>query len=257
MRRRRKGAQETDMNIRNAVIGSGFVIMAALAAAILVGPRQGISSAPDTLPRIVTVSGQGEVKVKPDMATISTGVSSDAPTARAALARNNAAMTAVLKALREAGVSEEEIQTSNFSVSPIYGAVQPGQTGTPRVVAYQVSNQVSARVIDLARLGAILDALVQAGSNQIGSISFDVKDPVAATNEARRKAVADARARAELYAGAADVSVGSVIQISEVSTSPIMPVSYRMAEMSSSAAVPIAAGQSTLSASVTVTFELR
>ncbi len=245
------------MDMRNAVIGSGLVIVAALAAAMLVGPRQGISSAPETLPRIVTVAGQGEVKLKPDMATISTGVTSDATTARAALAKNNTAMSSVLKALREAGVGEDEIQTSNFSVSPIYGAIQPGQVGAPRVVAYQVSNQVTAKVLDLARLGAILDALVQAGSNQIGSISLDVKDPVTATNEARRKAVADARARAELYAGAADVSVGSVIQISEVSNSPIMPVSYRMAEMSSSAAVPIAAGQSTLSASVTVTFALR
>jgi hypothetical protein len=245
------------MNMRNAAIGSGMVIVAALAAAILVGPRQGISSAPDALPRIVTVSGQGEVKVKPDMATITTGVTSDAPTARAALAKNNAAMSAVLKALQEAGISEDEIQTSNFTVSPIYGAIQPGQSGTPRVVAYQVSNQVSARVLDLSRLGVILDALVQAGSNQIGGISFDVKDPAAATNEARKKAVADARARAELYARAADASVGSVIQISEVSNSPVMPVSYRMAEMSSAAAVPIAAGQSTLSASVTVTFELR
>jgi uncharacterized protein YggE len=245
------------MNMRNAAIGSGMVIMAALAAAMLVGPRQGISSAPQTLPRIVTVAGQGEVKVKPDMATITTGVSSDAPTARAALAKNNAAMTAVIKALRAAGISEDEIQTSNFSVSPIYGSPQPGQPATPKVMAYQVSNQVSARVLDLPRLGTTLDALVQAGSNQIGGISFDVKDPAAAISEARRKAVADARARAELYAQAANASVGSVIQISEVSTSPVMPVSFRMAEMSSAAAVPISAGQSNLAASITVTFELR
>lgn len=98
---------------------------------------------------------------------------------------------------------------------------------------------------------------MQAGSNQINSVSFDVKDPAAATNEARKKAIADARAKAELYAGAADAAVGPVMQISEVSVSPIMPVSYRMAEMSAAASVPIAAGQSTLSATVTVTFELR
>jgi uncharacterized protein YggE len=245
------------MNMRNAAIGSGMVIMAALAAAMLVGPRQGISSAPQTLPRIVTVAGQGEVKVKPDMATVTTGVSSDAPTARAALEKNNATMTAVIKALRTAGIGEDEIQTSNFSVSPVYGSLQPGQSGTPKVVAYQVNNQVSARVLDLPRLGTTLDALVQAGSNQIGGISFDIKDPAAAIGEARRKAVADARSRAELYAQAANASVGSVIQISETSTSPVMPVSFRMAEMSSAAAVPISSGQSTLAASITVTFELR
>ena len=245
------------MNIREVAVGSGMVIAAAVAAAVLIGPRQGISAPPENLPRIVTVAGLGEVKVKPDMASISTGVTTDGPTARAALARNSTAMEAVLKALKDAGVAEDDIQTSNFSVQPVYGAMQPGQTSVPRIVSYQVSNQVSARIKELKKLGATLDALVQAGSNQVSGISFDLNDPAAATNEARKKAIADARAKAELYAGAADASVGAVMQISEVSVTPMMPVSYRMAEMSAAASVPIAAGQSTLSASVTVTFELR
>ncbi|MFO0476561.1 MAG: SIMPL domain-containing protein [Alphaproteobacteria bacterium] len=245
------------MNIREVAIGSGMVIAAALAAAVLMGPRQGISSSPEQLPRLVTVSGLGEVKVRPDMASVSTGVTTDGPTARAALARNNTAMEAVLKALKDAGVDSDDVQTSNFSVQPIYGAMQPGQVSAPKIVSYQVSNQVTAKVRNIGKLGATLDALVQAGSNQINSVSFDVKDPAAATNEARKKAIADARAKADLYAGAADASVGAVMQISEVSVSPIMPVSYRMAEMSAAPAVPIAAGQSTLSATVTVTFELR
>jgi len=245
------------MNIREVAIGSGMVIAAALAAAVLMGPRQGISSSPEQLPRLVTVSGLGEVKVRPDMASVSTGVTTDGPTARAALARNNTAMEAVLKALKDAGVDSDDNQTSNFSVQPIYGAMQPGQVSPPKIVSYQVSNQVTAKVRNIGKLGTTLDALVQAGSNQINSVSFDVKDPAAATNEARKKAIADARAKADLYAGAADASVGTVMQISEVSVSPIMPVSYRMAEMSAAPAVPIAAGQSTLSATVTVTFELR
>lgn len=245
------------MNIREVAIGSGMVIAAALAAAVLIGPRQGISSPPEQLPRIVTVSGLGEVKVRPDMANVSTGVTTDGPTARAALARNNTAMESVLKALKDAGVDSDDIQTSNFSVQPIYGAPQPGQVGAPKIVSYQVSNQVTAKVRNIGKLGATLDALVQAGSNQINSVSFDVNDPAAATNDARKKAIADARAKAELYAGAADASVGAVMQISEVSVSPIMPVSYRMAEMSAASSVPISAGQSTLSATVTVTFELR
>ncbi|MFN9163267.1 MAG: SIMPL domain-containing protein [Alphaproteobacteria bacterium] len=245
------------MNIREVAIGSSMVIAAALAAAVLMGPRQGISSSPEQLPRLVTVSGLGEVKVRPDMASVSTGVTTDGPTARAALARNNTAMEAVLKALKDAGVDSDDVQTSNFSVQPIYVSMQPGQVSAPKIVSYQVSNQVTAKVRNIGKLGATLDALVQAGSNQINSVSFDVKDPAAATNEARKKAIADARAKADLYAGAADASVGTVMQISEVSVSPIMPVSYRMAEMSAAPAVPIAAGQSTLSATVTVTFELR
>jgi len=107
------------MNIREVAIGSGMVIAAALAAAVLMGPRQGISSSPEQLPRLVTVSGLGEVKVRPDMASVSTGVTTDGPTARAALARNNTAMEAVLKALKDTGVDSDDVQTSNFSVQPI------------------------------------------------------------------------------------------------------------------------------------------
>lgn len=225
---------------------------------MLIGPRQGISGSSDTLPRVITVSGTGEVKVKPDMASITTGVTSDASTAKAALAKNNAAMTAVLNALKAAGVSEDDIQTSNFSVSPMYAPVQPGQTTSPQISSYQVSNQVTARVKDLAKLGGTLDALVQAGSNQISGIAFDLNDPKATINEARKKAIADARAKAELYAEAAGTSVGGVVQISEVSTQSPMPIRYRMAEVQAmDGSVPISAGQNTVSTSITVTYELK
>ena len=246
------------MNLRTVAIGSGFVVAAAMAAAMLIGPRQGISGSHDSLPRIITVSGTGEVKVKPDMATITTGVTSDAPTAKAALAKNNVAMTAVLNALKAAGISDDDIQTSNFSVSPMYAPVQPGQATSPQISSYQVSNQVTARVKDLGKLGGTLDALVQAGSNQIGGITFDLNDPKATINEARKNAVADAHAKAELYAAAAGTSVGGVVQISDVSMQSPMPVRYRMAEVQAmDGSVPIAAGQNTVSTSITVTYELR
>lgn len=246
-----------NMNIRNAAIGSGMVVVAAAAAAILVGPGQGVSATAEELPRIVSVSGTGEMKVKPDMATVSTGVTSEAATAKAALAKNNIAMNAVMKTLKDAGIDEDDIQTSGFNVSPLYAQPQPGQTSGPQISSYQVSNQVTVRIRNLSKLGTTLDALVQAGSNQISGITFDLNDPAAATNEARRKAIADARAKAELYASAAGASVGNAIQISEVSVTPVMPVRYRMAEMASDSSVPIAAGQNTLTATITVTFEMK
>lgn len=246
------------MNLRTVAIGSGLAVMSAIAAAILIGPRQGVTSGGDSLPRIITVSGMGEVKVKPDMATVSTGVTSEAGNARAALAKNNTAMTAVINALKAAGVAEEDIQTSNFSVSPLYAPMQPGQISSPQISSYQVSNQVTARIRSLGKLGATLDALVQAGSNQINGISFDLNEPKIHIDNARKKAIADAKAKAELYADAAGVSVGGVVQISEVSVSgPVMPVEMRTMAMATDAAVPIATGQNTISTNVTVTFELR
>ena len=245
------------MNLRTIAIGAALVIVAALAAAMLIGPRQGISSSDGALPRIVSVSGLGEVKARPDLAAITSGVTSEAPTAQAALARNNAAMTAVISTLKNAGVSEDDIQTSNFSVSPQYPPYQPGQTTSPRISGYQVSNQVTARVKNLAKLGAILDALVQAGSNQISGISFDIDQPKPFLDDARKKAVADARAKAELYAIAAGASLGRVIQISESAAVVPQPVRMRMAEASADASVPIAAGQNTVSASINITYEIQ
>lgn len=233
------------------------MLASAFALAGLIVPGQSASAA-DALPRVVTVSGQGEVKARPDIATISTGVTSDASTAKAAFAKNNEAMASVLAALKKAGVDDDDIQTSGFSVSPIYSQVQPGQSGTPRITSYQVSNQVTARVVDLGKLGSTLDALVLAGSNQINGITFDLKDQKSALDGARKKAIADARSRAELYAAAAGTSVGGVVQISEVSMpQPFMMARAAPAAMAYDGSVPVASGQNTYSASITVTFELK
>ena len=245
------------MNLRTIAIGAGLVIVAAIAAAALIGPRNSLSASDGSLPRIVTVSGTGEVKVRPDMATISSGVTSEGPTAQAALAKNNAAMKAVIEALKNSGVSEDDIQTSNFSVSPQYAPYQPGQTTAPRISFYQVSNQVTARVKKLEKLGSVLDSLVQAGSNQISGISFDINEQKPVLDEARKKAVSEAKAKAELYAEAAGASLGRVIQISESVSAMPMNVRFRAEMATADASVPIAAGQNTIAANITITYELQ
>ncbi|MBP6012982.1 MAG: SIMPL domain-containing protein [Alphaproteobacteria bacterium] len=247
------------MNTRAIAIGSGFVIVAALAAAALIGPRSSMSASDNALPRIISVSGLGEVKTPPDMATISSGVVSEAASAKDALAKNNAAMAAVIAALKNAGVVEDDIQTSDFSVSPKYPPYQPNQTTPQRIVGYTVSNTVTAQIKNLKNLGPILDTLVQSGSNQINGISFGINEPKKTLDEARKKAAADARAKAELYAQAAGVSLGRVIQITE-SSAVVPPVPmYRMAvaNQAADASVPIAAGQQTVSANVSITFEIQ
>ncbi len=246
------------MNIRAIAGASALVIVVAIAAAALIGPRQGMSATDGNLPRVISVSGTGEVNTRPDMARVSTGVVTEAATAKEALAKNNTAMAAVIAALKDAGVAEDDIQTSNFSVSPKYPPYQPNQTTARRIVGYTVSNQVTAAVKNLKKLGAILDTLVQAGSNQIHGVSFDVDEPKPLLDEARKKAVADARAKAELYAAAAGVSLGRVVQISE--SSSVMPPQpmYRMAAAPAAAeSVPIAAGQQTLTSNVSITYEIQ
>lgn len=244
------------MNTRAVAIGSGFVIVAALAAAALIGPRSGYSATDNAYPRLISVSGTGEIKTKPDMAIVNSGVTSEGRTAQEALAKNNSAMTAVIAELKAAGVAEDDIQTSNFSVSPQYLPYETGKA--PRISGYQVSNQVTARVKELAKLGAILDKLVNAGSNQINGISFDVNEPKPFLDDARKKAVADARAKAELYASAAGVTLGRVVQISESSNViPPQPMFRGAEKMMAPSAVPIATGQQTLSTDVSITYEIQ
>jgi len=167
-------------------------------------------------------------------------------------------MSAIIDALKKAGIAEQDIQTSNFSVSPQYPPYQQNQTQPPRISGYQVSNQVTVRVKNLGKLGNILDTLVQVGANQINGISFDIDQPNPLQNDARKLAVADARAKAELYAAAAHVTLGRVLQISEATivVGP-QPRAYAMDKVATQSSVPIAAGQQTLSANVSLIYEIQ
>lgn len=207
-----------------------------------------------TAPRTITMSGHGEVRSAPDQAQISTGVTTSAPTAAAALAANTARMKEVFAALTKAGIAERNIQTVNFSVSPQYSNTAQGQP--MRLTGYQVNNQLQVRLEDVGRVGATLDALVGAGSNQMDGISFSIKDPAPLLEKARTDAVADARARAETYARAAGVGLGPLLSIAE-GGGEVRP--YRMAPMilKAAAPVPVAAGEESVSADVSLVWEIR
>jgi uncharacterized protein YggE len=208
-------------------------------------------------PRILTVSGEGEVRAAPNAAQISAGVVTIARSAAAALAANSKAMNNVFGALRQAGVPERSIQTSGFSVTPQYATDKNGAS-TQRISGYEVSNTVNVTVDDLAKTGPTLDALVASGANSIGEISFTIKDPKFLIVQARAAAVADAIARAQTLAKAAGVTLGPITSISESGGyQPPRPM-YRMAAMAADAALPpIAGGEESVTASVSITWEIR
>jgi uncharacterized protein YggE len=214
------------------------------------------ATAQDAAPRHLVVTGTGEVSARPDVAAISAGVVAQADTASAALADNTRAMNAVLGQLRAAGLPAQDIRTAQFTVMPLYEIRQPDpqRTEPPRIVGYQVSNQVTARVRDIDRLGAVLDALVGAGANSIDGPYFDVADPSRVLGEARDAAVADALAKARRYASAAGVELGEILAIEEGGAFP--PPRPMMRAEAMAADVPIAPGQTELSASVTMTFAI-
>lgn len=238
---------------------SRITLMLALAAAPFCLTLAAVPALAD-VQRTITVSGTGKATAPPDMATIRSGVTTTAKTAKEALAANNVAMEAVIKVLTSRNINAKDIQTSGFGVYPEYNRPAPGQRGgsrTNEIIGYRVTNTVSVKVRNLPRLGEILDALVQAGSNQINGITFSIANPKAITDDARRNAIDDARGRAELYAMATGVKVGKVLSISEQSIRPPQPMfgaRMAMAEMASS--VPVATGEQEVSASINVMYEL-
>ena len=205
----------------------------------------------------VSVTGEGVVTAVPDMAMVSTGVTTEAATPEAALDANTAAMNGLMKVLDDLDIAAKNRQTSNFNISPQYRR-ERNDTGSPKIDGYRVSNQLTIRVRDLDELGALLDALVKAGSNQLGNIRFDFSERGKLVDKARQLAVADARKRAELYVDAADVDLGDVLSISESGIAvPRPPMMMRSAMMAESAAdVPIAVGESEIRATVHMVFEL-
>lgn len=204
--------------------------------------------------RVLVVGGSGTTVVAPDMAIINVGVSQQAPKAEIALKKTSEAMTRMQDRLAKMGVDARDIQTVRVSLNAIY---DHRNTGQPRkIVGFQASNAVTVRVHDLTRVGSVLGALVADGANEIGGIQFDMHDKQDALDQARQRAVADAKRKAELMAAASGVKITGVLSIREGGASVpqprLMAARMDMAEM----AVPIAEGQMRLSATVSMEYAI-
>lgn len=198
------------------------------------------------------VVATGEATRVPDIVRINAGVATQAPSATEAIRQNAARMASVRAALRRAGVAERDIQTSAINLYPDWRHIE---NRTPELIGYRAQNQVNVRFRDIADAGGILDALVAAGANEISGPSFEIERPEAALDEARMEALAAARARAELYARALGMRVRRVLSVSEAGMGAMPPRPVMMREMAQDA-TRIVPGEQSLTASLTVSFEL-
>ena len=209
---------------------------------------------------LLTLTAEGKTARTPDLAVFNAGVTSQGRTAGEALSANSAAMNRVVTTLRNAGIADKDIQTSQISLNPLYGqpVMRPdGQVSQePRIIGYQATNTVSIRSRDIKNFGKVLDALVASGANQVSGPSFQLADPSTANDEARVSAIKAARARAELYARAAGLRVLRIVSISESGGyAPPQPM-YSRAMKAESDSTPISAGEVEAAVSVTMQFEL-
>lgn len=232
------------IDLRKGLLALTFIVLSAPSGAFAEDKR---------MERTVTVAASGTVTAVPDMARISTGVMSEAATAREALTRNSESMAKLIAGLKANSIEPKDIQTSSFHVEPRYTNPKEGQVAV--IDGYRVVNQVEVTARNLDRLGEVLDALVTLGANQMNGLAFDVSKAETLRDDARKDAIANAKRRAELYAAAAGAKVGNVIAISEDTGGGPQPY-FKAARASMAESVPIERGTETLEARVSVTWAL-
>ena len=231
--------------LRLVLAGAAIAAVVAFAGVGLPSPAHG--DTPQAAERSISVSGQGSVQAVPDQAGFTFGVSTRAKTAAQALQQNSADMRKVIDALEAAGIKAAALQTSSVSLTPLTS--EDGQT----IVGYSASNSVSATIDDISFAGQIVDSAVAAGANQVDGPALTVADQDALYRSALKKAVADARTKAETLADASGLHVGAVRSVAEGGTSG--PVPFADAARAS-APTPIEPGTQEITATVTVVFDV-
>lgn len=207
----------------------------------------------------VVVSGNGEIFGKPDRAVINAGVTVQEPTAEAAMRRCAQLMQSVVDTITKQGVPSERVQTARVSLSPVYEQGRNVQEGRePRIVAYRADNTVRVQIDDLAKIGAVLDAVVKSGANQAFGISFEMKDDKAARADALRAACLEARAKAAVIAESMGMNLGELLEVNEsgVQIMPPRPMGGFARAMDAAFSTPVSPGEVSVTANVSVRYAL-
>ena len=228
--------------------------LAPLAIAFFLFAAPALAQTPAGFSPAISVTGEASISVPPDLASVDAGVATDAKSAREASEANNAAMAKVQAALKAVNIDAKDIQTSRLSLQPQYA---PNRSGPSPIVGYRASNRVTVRIRDITKVANVIDTLVGAGANDIGNVNFEVSDASKLLDDAREKAVADARRKAEIYAKAAGVTLGAPLSISEEGAPQPIFRGKMAVPMAAAAPTPIAQGEGTLSVSVAVSWAIK
>ena len=204
-----------------------------------------------------TVTGEGKVSVKPDIATVNVGVQATGTTTKEVQDNLNKNINAVSAAVKKLGVDEKDIKTSNYNMYPDYDYTGPRQ----RIVGYQASSNLTIKVRDIEKANSVVDAATAAGANTVGGITFDVDDKTKAENEARKIAVADAKAKAQLAATTAGFSLGKIINYQESTGGNRIVPMYAKADVAvglgAGAPTELNTGSTDITLTVTLSYEVK
>ncbi|PJK05060.1 hypothetical protein CO610_11260 [Lysobacteraceae bacterium NML95-0200] len=246
---------ELAMNLRPLLLALCITLAPPMSLANPNTPASSLAAQQGTL---LAVEAEGSVQRAPDIAHIGTGVSTRAADTQSAMRQNAEEMHKVLDALQKAGIAERDIQTSGISLSPQY---QYSENQPPRVSGFQANNRVQVKVRDLEKLGGIMDILVRAGANELHGPDFELDKPEEARDEARSRALAEARRRADHYAKALGLKVRRIVSIDEGQQLAGMPAPLMMNARAAKAeafdaSTPVAVGENDIRIRLAVVFEL-
>ncbi|WOI52651.1 SIMPL domain-containing protein [Parvularcula sp. LCG005] len=232
--------------------------IAALSLAAFVPGTSAMAQTNAEYARTISVTGTGSAAGVPDQAMLDFAVVSTGKTAGDAMAANAAAMTKVRDALKALGIEPKDMQTADFNLNPEYQQDERGRYDNSTIAGYTARNSLRVRLKDVKKVGDTIDKAVAAGANNLNGLTFGFQDSSKMLAEARREAVRDARAVADLLTDEAGVEIGTVVTMSEYSNGPQpRPMMMRTERMSADVSTPIEAGESEISVTVNITYSLK
>lgn len=213
----------------------------------------------EDIQRTISVTGVGQVAAAADLLLLNLAVETQAVTTSDALAANNKQAAAVLSALKDHGVQERDIQTTQLNIDPVMAQRDQDDTRPPRIVGYRVRNGLSAKLREIDGAGAVIDATVQAGGDaiRIEGISFSFAEPSSLLSEARKRAIEDARDRAQQLTDGLGVKLGAVLSVSEPDLGDVpMARGREFSNFAFAASTPILSGESEVTLRINVSYEI-
>jgi hypothetical protein len=233
------------------------IALVAVMALLLVGCTETSGGGANTQQTGIWVSGEGKVTAVPDLAMLNLGVEAQEKTVQEAQTEAVTTMTALVAALKSNGVADKDIQTTVYSIEMV--TKWNVDTNEQITIGYKVTNTVTAKMRDMSKVGTIIDAAAEAGGNltRVSGISFTVDDPTAYYTQAREKAMADAKAKAEQMAGLANITLGKAFYISE--SGGYIPTPYAIKDYAAGGAsgtTPISAGELEMTVTVQVAYSI-
>lgn len=234
-----------------AVAVAVVLLTAALVGTALAGPAEKVPANAGS--RTVSVAGNAQVTLQPDVAYINFGTQNRGADVAAARDANSKLMGQVLAAIKAKGVDDKDVKTTNFSINPVY------DEANKKVTEYQIYNNIQVKVRNLEKLGEVMEAATAAGANTADGLYFDVEDREAAYNQALVKAIENAKMRAQTLAASAGTTIGAVVSVSQngwFDPGPY-PIYYDKVTYGMDSGVPVSSGSMQVSAAVNITFELK